>query len=177
MRLEEGSFWGLHWLVSSLNHLAGPTGGFHGPLLPSTTAASFPSQKRPGGTRWECLPKRQVGGNLMRCTRGALTHLVWRLLTGHPSEGPFMCSLGRTGRPGVIISTSSSLPPMTISVLTAYGRKFIGRGVEGDSLPLRLTWRLHRLLVWGCWPTPGGWEWLAQGWHHLRSLQWWGLRC
>ena len=65
MRLEEGSFRSLHWLVGSLNHLAGPTGGFHGPLLPSTMAASFPSRRRPGGTRWECLSKRQVGRSLL----------------------------------------------------------------------------------------------------------------
>ena len=65
MCLEEGSFWSLHWLVSSLNHLAGPTGGFHGPLLLSTTVASFPSWRRPGGTRWECLPKRQVSRSLL----------------------------------------------------------------------------------------------------------------
>ena len=63
--LKEGSFWSLHWSVGSLNHLAGPKRGFHGPLLPSTTAASFPSQRHPGGTRWECLPKRQVGRSLL----------------------------------------------------------------------------------------------------------------
>ena len=57
IRLKEGSFWSLHWLVGSLNHLAGPAGGFHGPLLLSTTVASFPSQRRPGGTHWECLTK------------------------------------------------------------------------------------------------------------------------
>ena len=56
IRLKEGSFRSLHWLVSSLNYLAGP--GFHSPLLPSTTAASFPSQRCPGGTHWECLTKR-----------------------------------------------------------------------------------------------------------------------
>ena len=83
-----------------------------------------------------------------------------------------MCS---PGRPGVIISAASSLPPMTIGVLTTRGRKFISGGVEGDSPPLRLTWRLHCLLIWGCWPTPGGWEWLVQGWCHLRGLWWWGL--
>ena len=54
--LEEGSFRSLHWLVSSLNHLAGPAGGFHSPLLPSTMVAS--SQRHPGATRWECLTKR-----------------------------------------------------------------------------------------------------------------------
>ena len=43
IHLKGGSFQSLHWLVGSLNHLAGPAGGFHGPLLPSTTVASFPS--------------------------------------------------------------------------------------------------------------------------------------
>ena len=103
------------------------------------------------------------------------THLARHLLTGRPNGGPFACSLGRTGGLGVIILTSSSLPPATIGVLTAHGRKFIGGGVEGDSPPLRLTWRLHCLLIWGCWLTPRGWEWLVQGWCHLKSLQWWGL--
>ena len=65
MCLKEGSFQSLHWLGSSLNHLAGPAGGFHGPLLPSTMVASFHSQRRPGGTHWECLPKRQVGRSLL----------------------------------------------------------------------------------------------------------------
>ena len=59
IRLEEGSFQSLHCLVSSLNHLAGPAGGFHGPLLPSTTVALFPSRRHPGGTHWECLTKRR----------------------------------------------------------------------------------------------------------------------
>ena len=59
IRLEEGSFQSLHLLVGSLNHLAGPAGEFHGPLLLSTMAASFPSQRHPGGTRWECLTKRR----------------------------------------------------------------------------------------------------------------------
>ena len=63
--LKEGSFRSLHWSVGSLNHLAGPAGGFHGPLLPSTMAASFPSRRHPGGTRWGCLPKRQVGRSLL----------------------------------------------------------------------------------------------------------------
>ena len=58
IRLEEGSFWSLRWLVSSLNHLASPAGRFHGPLLLSTMAASFPSRRHPGGTRWDCLTKR-----------------------------------------------------------------------------------------------------------------------
>ena len=80
------------------------------------------------------------------------------------------------GRLGVIISASGSLPPTTISVLTACGQKFIGGGVKGDSPPLRLTWQLHCLLVWGGWPTPRGWEWLVQGWCHLMSLQQWGLQ-
>ena len=105
------------------------------------------------------------------------TLLAQRLLTGCPNGGPFACPLGGTGGPGVIISASSSLPPTTIGVLTAHGRKFIGGGVEGDSPPLRLTWQLHHLLVGGCWPTPRGWELLAQGWRHLRSLRCWGLRC
>ena len=35
--------------------------GFHGPLLLSNTAASFPSQRHPGGIRWECLTKRHSG--------------------------------------------------------------------------------------------------------------------
>ena len=63
--LDEGSFWSLHWSVGSLTHLAGPTGGFHCHLLPSTMTASFPSWRCPGGTRWECLPKRQVGRSLL----------------------------------------------------------------------------------------------------------------
>ena len=103
--------------------------------------------------------------------------LAQHLLTGHPNGGPLTRSPGVTGRLGVIISASSSLPPATIGILTTCGCKFIGGGVEGDSPPLRLTWQLHRLLIWGCWLTPGGWEWLAQGWRHLRSLWQWGLWC
>ena len=115
----------------------------------------------------------RLGGDITRCPRGVLTPLAWHLLTGHPNGGPLMHS---PGRPGVIISASVSLPPMSIGVLITRGQKFISRGVEGDSPPLRLTWWLHHLLVWGCWLTLGGWEWLVQGWCHLRSLQWWGLQ-
>ena len=42
IHFKEGSFQSLHWLVSSLSHLAGPTGGFHGPLLPSGSFIPFP---------------------------------------------------------------------------------------------------------------------------------------
>ena len=38
---------------------------FHGPLLLSIMVASFPSQRCPGGTRWGCLPKRQVDRSLL----------------------------------------------------------------------------------------------------------------
>ena len=65
IHLKEGSFQSLHWSVSPLAHPAGPAGGFHGPLLPSITATSFPSRRHPGGTCWECLPKRQVGRSLL----------------------------------------------------------------------------------------------------------------
>ena len=112
-------------------------------------------------------------GDITRCPGGALTPLVQYLLTGHPNRGPLTHS---PGRPGVIISALGSLPPASIGILTTHGWKFISGGVEGDSPPLRLTWPLHHLLVWGCWPTPGGWEWLVQGWRHLRSLQWWCLQ-
>ena len=74
IHLKEGSFQSPHWSIGSLTHLAGPTGGFHGPLLPSTTAASFPSWRHPGGTRWECLPKRQVGRSLLN--RGIRTTTI-----------------------------------------------------------------------------------------------------
>ena len=47
--------------------------------------------------------------------------------------------------------------------------------VKGDSSPLGLDWQLHCLLIWGCQPTPRGWEWLAQGWRHLQSLWQWSL--
>ena len=80
-----------------------------------------------------------------------------------------------TGGPGLIISVTGSLSPMTIGILTTYCCNFISGGVKGDSSPLGLDWRLHRLLIWGCRLTPGGWEWLAQGGHYLRSLWWWGL--
>ena len=106
-----------------------------------------------------------------------LTHLAQHLLTGRPNGGPLTHSPGVTGRLGVIILALSSLPPVTIGILTACSHKFVSGGVKGDSPPLRLTWRLHHLLVWGCWPTPKGWEWLAQRWCHLRSLWHWSLRC
>ena len=109
-------------------------------------------------------------GNIARCSGGVLTHLARRLLTGRPNRGPLLHSPGVTGRPGVIISASSSLPPMTISILTAHGHGFVNGGVEGDSQPHRLTSRLHHLLVMGCWLTPGIWEGLVDGWCHLRSL-------
>ena len=111
----------------------------------------------------------------MMCTRGALTLLGWHLLTGHPNRGPHMCSPGVTRRLGVVLSASCSLPPTTISVLTTNGHGLINGGVEGDFPSIRLTRRWHRLLVWSCWLTPGGWEWLVEGWHHMRSLWQWGL--
>ena len=112
----------------------------------------------------------------MSCARGVLTHLVQHLFTGHSNGGPFPHFPARTGGPGLIISVLSSLSPVTISILTTYGCNFISRGVKGDSSPLRLDWWLQCLLVWGCRLTPGGWEWLAQGWCHLRNLWQWGLR-
>ena len=112
----------------------------------------------------------RLGGHY-KVPGGVLTHLVWSLLTGHPNGGPLSHSPGVTGRPGVIISALSSLPPMAIGILIASGYRFVCGGVEGDSQPCRLTWQLNCLLVWGCQPTPGRWEWLAQGGHHLRSLQ------
>ena len=75
----------------------------------------------------------------------------------------------------VLSSRSRVLSPVTICVLTTYGCNFIGRGVKGDSSPLGLDWWLHCLLIWGCQPTPRGWEWLVQGWCCLRSLWWWGF--
>ena len=109
----------------------------------------------------------------MSCARGVLTHLVRHLLTGHPNGGHFTCSPARSGGLGPIISVVSSLSPVTIGILTTYGCNFIGGGVKGDSSPLSLDWQLYHLLVWGCQLTPKGWEWLVQGWHHLRSLRWW----
>ena len=53
-------------LVSQLPQSSGwSCRGFHGPLLSSITAASFSSQRCPGGTCWECLPKRQVDRSLL----------------------------------------------------------------------------------------------------------------
>ena len=72
--------------------------------------------------------------------------------------GPLSHSPGATGRPAVIISASSTLPPVAIDVLTASGSRFVGGGVKGDSQSCRLTRWLHCLLVWGCWPTPGKWK-------------------
>ena len=96
--------------------------------------------------------------------------------TGCPDGGHLTRSPGMTGRPDVVISALSSLPSVTISILTTNGHRFISRGVEGDFPSLRLTKWWHCLLVCGFWPTPRGWEWLAQGWHHPRSLQQWGLQ-
>ena len=109
------------------------------------------------------------------CQRGA--HSLGMVPAYRSSQQrPFARSLARTGGLGLIISVMSPLSPVAIGVLTAYSCNFIGRGVKSDSSPLRLDWWLHRLLVWGCWPIPRGWGWLAQGWHHLRSLQQWCLR-
>ena len=69
----------------------------------------------------------------MSCARGALTHLVWCLLTGCPTGGPFMCSPARTGRPGLIISIVSSLPPMTIMGMPADSQRM---GVAGTRMAL-----------------------------------------
>ena len=80
-----------------------------------------------------------------------------------------------TGGLGLIVSVVGLLSPTTVRVLAAYCCSFISRGVEGDSSSLGLDWRLHHLLIRGCWLTPGGWEWLVQGWCHLRSLWQWGL--
>ena len=109
-------------------------------------------------------------GGITRCTGGVLTHLAWRLLTGHPNGGPLSCSPGVTGRLGAIISAWSSLPPVTVSILSASGHRFVGSGVKGDSHPRRLPRWLNPLLVWGGWLTPGRREWLVQRGCHLRSL-------
>ena len=101
-------------------------------------------------------------GDIARYPREALTHLTRHLLTGRPDGEPLSHSLGVTGRPAVIISASSILPPAYIGVLTTCGSRFSGRGVKSA---------LHCLLVWGCWPAPGKWKWLADGWCHLRSLR------
>ena len=106
-----------------------------------------------------------------------LNPLTRYLPAGRLDGGPFARSLGGTGRPALIIPASSSWPPMGSGILPASGNMFVGRGVEGDSQPHSLARWLNRLLVRGCWLTPGGWEWLAQGWHHLRSLQHCGLQC
>ena len=116
-------------------------------------------------------------GDIVRCPRGAFTHLVRCLLTGCPSGGPHSCSPGVTGRLAVIISASGSLSPTAIGIRTTRGSHFVSRGVKGDSQPRRLTQRLHCLLVQGCWPTPGIGKGLAEGWHHLRSLWCQSLRC
>ena len=81
----------------------------------------------------------------------------------------------RTGGPGLIVPVAGLLSPVTVSILVAYCCSFISGGVEGDSSPLGLDWQLCRLLIRGCRLTPGGWEWLAQGWCCLRSLWQWGL--
>ena len=99
------------------------------------------------------------------------------LITGRPDGLPLSRSPGANGRLAVIISALSTLPPMAISILTTSGSRFVGRGVKGDSQSCRLTQWLHCLLVWGYWLTPGRWEWLVQGWHHLRSLQCQNLQC
>ena len=112
----------------------------------------------------------------MRCPRGMLNPLTRHLLAGHPDGGPFACSLGRTGGPVFIIPALSNWPPVGSGILPTSGSMFVSRGVKGDSQPCSLAQQLNRLLVRGCWLTPRGWEWLAQGWCHLRSLWHWGLQ-
>ena len=63
-----------------------------------------------------------------------------------------MRSLGVAGGLTVTISASSNLPPMCISIMTACGSRFGGRGVKGDSQPLDLPSGCT-----ACWYGVAGW--------------------
>ena len=86
-----------------------------------------------------------------------------------PDGGPLPSSPGAAGRLTAVISASAPRSPMYISVLTALGGRFGGRGAKGDSHSQSLNQQLHHLLIQGCWSTLEKWRWLADCWCNLRS--------
>ena len=100
-------------------------------------------------------------GNIWCCPRGEITLLTRRLPTCLLLYSP-----GATGRSITISPPSSPLSPTVLEALTTSGGSFIDGGVESDSPPGRLAWRLYHLLVQSCWPAR--W-WLMERRCHLRS--------
>ena len=83
-----------------------PSRRFHGPLLPSIMVASLPSRRCPGGTHWECLPKRQVDRSLL--CGGIRTAAIRVLRRGDHKVGQVSFDVGCTPTCQQVISTGET---------------------------------------------------------------------
>ena len=97
---------GIHPESPLVGHLSPSSGWsrrrFHGPLLLSITVASLPSQRYPGGTRWGCLPRRQVDRSLLGGGIGTTAIWVLRRRDHKVGQVPFNIGRGPTGQQVII---------------------------------------------------------------------------